>query len=66
MARATCASCFENHEADRCHHLDLGQLCVYGSDRTGWFAADAANVKPGSTVAEVSDGAVGSMRDPYT
>jgi len=26
---------------------------------TGWFAADAANVKPGSTVAIVGDGAVG-------
>jgi threonine dehydrogenase-like Zn-dependent dehydrogenase len=26
---------------------------------TGWFAADAANVKPGSTVAVVGDGAVG-------
>ena len=25
---------------------------------TGWFAADAANVKPGSTVAVVGDGAV--------
>ena len=28
---------------------------------TGWFAADAANVKPGSTVAVVGDGAVGLM-----
>jgi threonine dehydrogenase-like Zn-dependent dehydrogenase len=26
---------------------------------TGWFAADAANVKPGTTVAVVGDGAVG-------
>src|SRR5881398_1550462 len=26
---------------------------------TGWFAADAANVKPGNTVAIVGDGAVG-------
>ena len=26
---------------------------------TGWFAADAANVKPGATVAVVGDGAVG-------
>jgi len=26
---------------------------------TGWFAADAANVKPGSTVVVVGDGAVG-------
>ena len=28
---------------------------------TGWFAADAANVKPGATVAVVGDGAVGLM-----
>jgi threonine dehydrogenase-like Zn-dependent dehydrogenase len=27
---------------------------------TGWFAADAANVKPGMTVAVVGDGAVGA------
>src|SRR5439155_5510521 len=28
---------------------------------TGWFAASAANVKPGSTVAVVGDGAVGLL-----
>src|SRR5207237_4745783 len=28
---------------------------------TGWLAADAANVKPGSTVAVVGDGAVGLL-----
>jgi threonine dehydrogenase-like Zn-dependent dehydrogenase len=28
---------------------------------TGWFAADAANVKPGSTVVVVGDGAVGFL-----
>src|SRR5438094_89249 len=28
---------------------------------TGWFAADAANVKPGSTVVVVGDGAVGGL-----
>src|SRR5947209_1467631 len=28
---------------------------------TGWFAADAANVKPGRTVAVVGDGAVGLL-----
>ncbi|MCB9864341.1 MAG: zinc-dependent alcohol dehydrogenase family protein [Phycisphaerales bacterium] len=28
---------------------------------TGWFAADAANVKPGSTVVDVGDGAVGLL-----
>jgi threonine dehydrogenase-like Zn-dependent dehydrogenase len=28
---------------------------------TGWFAAEAANVKPGSTVVVVGDGAVGLL-----
>jgi threonine dehydrogenase-like Zn-dependent dehydrogenase len=28
---------------------------------TGWFAADAANVKPGTTVVVVGDGAVGLL-----
>ena len=28
---------------------------------TGWFAADAADVKPGSTVVVVGDGAVGLL-----
>src|SRR3989441_12916432 len=28
---------------------------------TGWFAAEAANVKPGKTVAVVGDGAVGLL-----
>src|SRR5258705_3097771 len=28
---------------------------------TGWFAADAANVKPGATVVVVGDGAVGPL-----
>jgi len=28
---------------------------------TGWFAADAARVKPGKTVAVVGDGAVGLL-----
>src|SRR5207302_2211143 len=28
---------------------------------TGWFAADAANVRPGSTVVVVGDGAVGLL-----
>ena len=28
---------------------------------TGWYAADAARVQPGSTVAVVGDGAVGLM-----
>jgi Zn-dependent alcohol dehydrogenase len=33
---------------------------VYRSG-TGWFAADAANVKPGGTVVVVGDGAVGLL-----
>jgi len=28
---------------------------------TGWFAADAANVRPGMTIAVVGDGAVGLL-----
>jgi threonine dehydrogenase-like Zn-dependent dehydrogenase len=28
---------------------------------TGWFAAEAANVKPGATVVVVGDGAVGLL-----
>jgi threonine dehydrogenase-like Zn-dependent dehydrogenase len=28
---------------------------------TGWFAADAANVKPGKTVVVVGDGAIGLL-----
>ena len=33
---------------------------------TGWFAADAANVKPGATVVVVGDGAVGnSLNRPF-
>jgi len=35
----------------------LASSDVFG---TGWFAADAANVKKGSTVVVVGDGAVGS------
>jgi threonine dehydrogenase-like Zn-dependent dehydrogenase len=34
---------------------------AYGAKSTGWFAADAANVKPGMTVAVVGDGAVGLL-----
>ncbi len=36
----------------------LASSDVFG---TGWFAADAANVKPGSTVVVVGDGAVGLL-----
>jgi threonine dehydrogenase-like Zn-dependent dehydrogenase len=42
---------------------DLLQSLLTASDvlGTGWFAADAANVKPGSTVVVVGDGAVGLL-----
>src|SRR5947199_5422093 len=36
-------------------------LTVYVVMGTGWFAADCANVQPGSTVAVVGDGAVGLL-----
>jgi len=36
----------------------LASSDVFG---TGWFAADAANVRPGMTVAVVGDGAVGLL-----
>jgi threonine dehydrogenase-like Zn-dependent dehydrogenase len=32
---------------------------------TGWFAADAAHVKPGATVVVVGDGAVGLALEPF-
>ena len=42
---------------------DLAPSLLAASDvlGTGWFAADAANVKPGSTVVVVGDGAVGLL-----
>jgi len=42
---------------------DLVPALLAASDvlGTGWFAAEAANVKPGSTVAVVGDGAVGLL-----
>lgn len=44
-------------------HADLVPSMLAASDvlGTGWFAADAANVKPGSTVVVVGDGAVGLL-----
>src|SRR6266700_321002 len=36
-------------------------LAVSAAVGTGWFAASAANVKPGKTVAVVGDGAVGPL-----
>jgi threonine dehydrogenase-like Zn-dependent dehydrogenase len=38
-----------------------GMLAVSDVLGTGWFAADAANVRPGATVAVVGDGAVGLL-----
>jgi threonine dehydrogenase-like Zn-dependent dehydrogenase len=42
---------------------DLVPSLLVASDvlGTGWFAADAANVKPGGTVVVVGDGAVGLL-----
>jgi len=38
-----------------------GLLALSDVMGTGWFAADAGNVKPGKTVAVVGDGAVGLL-----
>src|SRR5438876_7715072 len=43
------------------HDLVPSLLTLSDVMGTGWFAADAANVKPGSTVAVVGDGAVGLL-----
>jgi threonine dehydrogenase-like Zn-dependent dehydrogenase len=43
------------------HDLVPGLLTTSDVLGTGWFAADAAHVKPGSTVAVVGDGAVGLL-----
>ena len=47
----------------RCPSDDLLPSLLATSDvlGTGWFAADAADVKPGATVAVVGDGAVGLL-----
>jgi threonine dehydrogenase-like Zn-dependent dehydrogenase len=42
------------------HHIP-SLLALSDVMGTGWFAADAANVKPGATVAVVGDGAVGLL-----
>ena len=42
-------------------HLIPSLLALSDVMGTGWFAADAANVKPGKTVAVVGDGAVGLL-----
>src|SRR6266480_3188473 len=43
------------------HDLIPSLLALSDVMGTGWFAADAANVKPGMTVAVVGDGAVGLL-----
>src|SRR2546425_12106739 len=43
------------------HDLIPSLLTLSDVMGTGWFAADAANVKPGMTVAVVGDGAVGLL-----
>src|SRR6266536_2546807 len=43
------------------HDLIPSLLALSDVVGTGWFAADAANVKPGMTVAVVGDGAVGLL-----
>ena len=43
-------------------HMIPSLLALSDVMGTGWFAADAANVKPGATVVVVGDGAVGLAR----
>jgi len=43
------------------HDLTASFLALSDVMGTGWFAADAANVKPGATVVVVGDGAVGLL-----
>ncbi len=57
LADGTLVATPENPSADLIPSL-LAASDVLG---TGWFAADAANVKAGSTVAVVGDGAVGLL-----
>ena len=57
LADGTLVATTEVPEKDLVPHL-LATSDVLG---TGWYAADAANVRPGSTVTVVGDGAVGLM-----
>jgi threonine dehydrogenase-like Zn-dependent dehydrogenase len=57
LADGTLVAMPELPSANQIPHL-LALSDVMG---TGWFAADAANVKPGATVAVVGDGAVGLL-----
>jgi threonine dehydrogenase-like Zn-dependent dehydrogenase len=57
LADSTLVSTPDNPPASMVPNL----LAVSDVMGTGWFAASAANVKPGSTVAVVGDGAVGLL-----
>jgi threonine dehydrogenase-like Zn-dependent dehydrogenase len=57
LADGTLVATREMPDAD---HL-ASMLALSDVMGTGWFAADAANVKPGATVAVVGDGAVGLL-----
>ncbi len=57
LADGTLVATSENPSEDLVPHL----LAVSDVLGTGWYAADAARVQPGSTVAVVGDGAVGLM-----
>ncbi|MFT3997181.1 MAG: zinc-dependent alcohol dehydrogenase family protein [Asticcacaulis sp.] len=57
LAEGTLVATDERPDAGMIPHL----LAVSDVLGTGWYAADAAEVRPGSTVAVVGDGAVGLM-----
>ena len=57
LADGTLVATNEMPNADMAQHM----LAVSDVLGTGWYAADAAGVKPGSTVVVVGDGAVGLM-----
>ena len=57
LADGTLVATNEMPDADMAQHM----LAVSDVLGTGWYAADAAGVKPGSTVVVVGDGAVGLM-----
>src|SRR6266516_782060 len=64
----TCPNCRYGYQSSCVHpefmppdDLIPGLLTTSDVLGTGWFAADAANIRPGSTVAVVGDGAVGLL-----
>src|SRR5206468_13066532 len=58
----TCPNCQIGYQSS-CQHAEFVGTAQVPLLRVppGWFAADAANVKPGKTVAVVGDGAVGLL-----